>query len=182
MWLEAIVTKEDLTQVLAEFLPVKIHLDNDDKTERWLWVGKATEIFFLPEEGLRVTCPAELCWSIVGMSPIVKFDTLGILLRPEIVEKNKGHALEFRFALEEADIRGLPALIDSTIVKAVNAALWAKPLTWNFTETLTRTVKLPEMFDEVEALKIEVGWGKKRLSADALVLVVSFKLGFVRTD
>lgn len=182
MWLEAIVTKEDLTQVLAEFLPVKIHLDNDDETERWLWLGKATEVFFLPEEGLRVTCAAELCWSIAGMNPIVKFDTLGILLHPEIVEKHKGHALEFRMALEEADIRGLPALIDSTIVKGVNAALWAKPLTWNFTETLTRTVKLPKVFDEVEALTIEVGWGKKRMSADALVLVVSFKLGFVRTD
>lgn len=182
MWLEAIITKEDLTRMLGELLPVKIHLDDDDKTDRWLWIGDVTEVFFLPEQGLRVTCPAELRWSIAGMNPTIKFHTLGIFLHLEIVEKHKGHALEFRLALEEADIKGLPALVDSTIVKAVNGALWAKPLTWNFTESLSRTVELPKMFEQVEGLKIDVGWGKKRITEDTLVLVVSLNLGFVRTD
>ena len=53
---------------------------------------------------------------------------------------------------------------------------------WNFTETLTRTVGLGNMFDPVEALKIDVSWGKTKIGTEVLGLVLSFKLGFVRTD
>jgi len=182
MWLEAIITHEDLVQVLGEILPVKIHLDADEETERWIQLHRATEVSLVPDQGLRVVCSAELMWSIAGMNPSIKLDELGILLRPLVVEKHKGYVLEFKLEIEEADIRGIPALIDATIVKAVNSALAEKELIWDFTETLTRTVGLGKMFDPVEALKINVAWGKRRLTAEALVLVVSFKLNFVRND
>jgi hypothetical protein len=182
VWLEAIITREDLAQFMGELLPVKLHLDNDDKTDRWLYLDRATEVTLVPDIGLRVTCPAELQWSISVVNPVIKLDRLGVLLRPEIVEKNKGHVLEFLLEVEEADFRGVPALIDHTIMKAVNAALAAKPLVWNFTQTLTHTVHLPSFLDPVEALDIGVTWGKRRIGEDALVLAVSFKLGLVRDD
>ncbi|WP_437595927.1 hypothetical protein [Sorangium sp. So ce590] len=182
MWLEAIITREDLVQVLGEFLPVKIHLDDDEKTDRWLYLGKATHINLVEDMGLRVTCPAELKWSIAGVNPTIQLDELRVLISPEIIERNKGSVLAFNVELEEADIRGLPSIIDHTIMKAVNAALANKKPEWNFTKTLTNTVGLPSNLDPIEGLHIGVAWGKRRIRQDALVLVVSFKLNFVRND
>ncbi len=191
MWLEAIITQEDLVQVLGEFLPVKILLDQDreegkdekkDEPERSLLLHPATEVTLVPEEGIRVICPAEITWSIAGMSPTMKLDELSVLIRPRVVEKNKGNVLEFGLEVEEADFHSLPEFIDHTIVKAVNTALATKKPAWNFTETLTRTVGLGNMFDPVEALKIDVSWGKTKIGTEVLGLVLSFKLGFVRAD
>ncbi len=191
MWLEAIISHADLVEVLGQFLPVKIYLnqDNDengerkkDEPDRSLLLERATDVRLVPDEGIRVTCPAELTWSIVGMSPTVQIDELSVLIRPEVVEKNKGNVLEFGLEVKEADFHSLPGFIDETIVKAVNGALAAKKPAWNFTETLTRTVGLGTLFEEVEALKIDVKWGKTKIGADVLGLVVSFKLGFVRKD
>ncbi|MEP7123613.1 MAG: hypothetical protein ABJE95_21975 [Byssovorax sp.] len=191
MWLEAIISQEDLVQVLEEFLPVKIFLDQDetgegekkkDEPERSLLLHPASQITLVPEEGVRVTCPAEITWSIAGISPTMKIDELKVMIRPRVVEKNKGHVLEFGMEVEEADFHALPGFIDDTIAKAVNAALAKKKPAWNFTETLTRTVGLGKMFDPVEDLKIEVQWGKTKIGGESLGLVVSFKLGFVRGD
>src|SRR6185369_7409976 len=174
MWLEAIMTHEDLVQVLGGFLPVKIYLDPEEEREkekgdrdRWLLLKPATNVDLVSDEGLRVTCDAELSWSIVGLNPTVKIDALRVLLRPEVAEKHKGHVLQFALQVEAADFHGLPDLIDSTIVKAVNGALDAKRLlAWNFTETLTRTLALGEVLDPVEALRIGVVGSKLRVSAE----------------
>lgn len=191
MWLEAIISQEDLVQVMGEFLPVKIFLDQGevgegekkrDEPERSLLLHTASQVTLVPDEGVRVTCPAEITWSIAGVSPTMKIDALQVMIRPRVVEKNKGHVLEFGMEVEEADFHALPGFIDTTIAKAVNAALAGKKPSWNFTETLTRTVGLGKMFDPVEALKIEVQWGKTKMGGEALGLVVSFKLGFVRND
>jgi hypothetical protein len=182
MWLEAIITQEDLVQFLTEFLPVRMPLGNETGKERWLWLDRHIETSLVPDEGLRVLCPAELCWSIAGMSPTIKLHTLEFLIRPQVVEKNKGPVLEFNFEIMEADIRGVPGVIDAAIVKAVNAVLAEKRLLWNFTDTFSRFVDLPETFEPVDGLKIGVAWGKTRIGPEAIAFVVSFKLGAVRDD
>ena len=186
MWLEAIITEEDLTEMLRELLPVKIHLNpqegEDDPPERWLLLQTAREVTLVPDRGLRVTCPAELMWTIAGMSPTVNIDELSVLLRLQVVEKHKGHVLEVQLEVEEAEFHRLPQFVDTTIIRAVNVALADKKIPWNFTETLTRTVGLGKTLEPIETLKIAVVWGKTRITADALGLVVSFKLSFVRGD
>jgi hypothetical protein len=185
MWLEAIITEEDLVQVMKRFLPVKIYLHSEGdevKRDRWLLLQPATEVVLVPDQGLQVTCPAELTWGMLGMSPTVKIDALRVLIRPQVTQRHKGHVLEFHLEVDEADLHSLPDFVDATVVKAVNAALATKELAWNFTQTLTRTVGLGDRLDPVEALTIEVLWGKHRIGAAALTLVVSFDIGFVRTD
>jgi hypothetical protein len=191
MWLEAIITQEDLVQVLGEFLPVKIFLDQEgtgegekknDQPERSLMLHTATRVELVPEQGFRIRCPAEVTWSIAGMNPTMKIDELRVMIRPRVVEKNKGNVLEFAIEVEEADFHSLPGFLDNTVVKAINTALIAKQPAWNFTETLTRKVDIAKFFDPVEALKIEVLWGKTKMGAETFGLVISFKLGFVRND
>lgn len=183
MWLEAIITEKDLANLLEKLLPVKINLDYEgEKVEddRWLLLHPATKVKLIPDQGLQVTCPAELSWSIAGVSPTMRIDELRVVLRPRVLEKQEGHVLEFGIEVEEAAFHSLPAFIDSTIVKAVNASLSTQKLSWNFTETLTRTVGLGKMFDPVEALQIDVSGGKYRITAEGLYLLVSFELSFLR--
>ena len=195
MWIEAIITQEDLVKVMERFLPVKVLLDEDDakggaqkddkaknEPDRSLLLHRPTTVTLVPDEGVRITCPAELTWSIVGMSPSVTIDELSVMILPRVVELEKGSALEFRLEVKEADFHSFPAFIDDTIVKAVNRSLAKKKPTWNFTKTLTRTASLAGLFDPVEALRIEVSWGKTKLGAEVLGLVVSFEVGFDRAD
>jgi len=187
MWLEAVITEKDLVELVRQLLPVKVHLNHETEgeekpPERWLLLQPAKEVRLIPDQGLRVTCPAEIMWSIAGMSPTVKLDELSVLLRPQVVDKHKGPVLEFQIEVEETDFHSLPEFIDATIAKAINAALAAKKIPWDFTETLTRTVGLGKTMEPIEGLKIAVVWGKTRIGSDALTLAISFKLNFVRGD
>jgi hypothetical protein len=186
MLLQAIMTQDDLSRAMQEFLPVKIYLHHEGdevKKDRWLWLGPATEVDLIDGAGLQVTCPAELVWGIIGMKPSVKLDALRVRVLPRVDEGRRGHVLNFHIEVEEADFHSLPTFIDKPIVKAINAALATKKIPWNFTETLTRKVPLGGgMFDPVEALSIGVDWGKSTVDAKALTLTISFTLNFLRAD
>lgn len=181
MWLEAIITREDFHEALKQFLPVTIPLDKEDK-QRALWLGEATEVSIVEKRGVRVTCPASITWTIAGVAAKVSLATLSVLIEPRFRDKNQGQSIVFELSLEEADIVGLPALIDTTIMKAVNAALASKDLEWHFTRALTQVVPLKDLFEPIDALTVDVLWGKERVGTDAVVLAVSFRLGFKRTD
>jgi hypothetical protein len=128
-----------------------------------------------------VTCPAELRWSLAGLtSPTVKVERLSAVLRPRMVERNRAQLLEFQLQIEEASFAGLPSLIDATITNAINLALAGKPLAWNLSDTLTRTLGIGPAVQPLDALKIDVQWGKQRIGADVVAWVVSFKLHIAR--
>jgi len=182
MFLEAVATKEDLVQALGQILPVRIDLGGENPKSRVLALHAARSVELVADRGLRVVCAAELTWDIVGMSPTVKLDELAILLKPRVVGHNGGPAIDFNIELEEADIHGLPGIIDATIMKAANAALETKKISWHVAETLSRTVAIGKTLEEVRELKIAVDWAKCRITAEALVLAASFKLTFLRTD
>lgn len=180
MWIEAIIAKDDFAAVVRQMTPLRIHFDDNDKTNRWLYLGKPTSVELVAEKGIRISCPAEIMWSVVGVNVPIKLHTMQVLMRPEIVAKPTGHILVFNLELEEADFKGIPALIDHGIVKGVNAALAAQELAWDFTKTLTNSVKMPKLLDPIETLEIKVNWGKRRVDDEAVVLVISFQLDFIR--
>lgn len=182
MWIEAIVTEEDLRHVLTTLLPLKIHLDTDPETDRWLALSAPESVQLVEEKGVRLSCPAELHWSAVGIGLPVKINQLAVYLTPKVVEKKRGEVLSFGIQLEEADVAGLPSIIDGTIVKAVNGALALKALEWDFRETLLRKFDMPSMLDPIATLDLESNWGKVRLSKEALVLALSLHVSFARTD
>jgi hypothetical protein len=39
---------------------------------------------------------------------------------------------------------------------------------------------MPKLLDPIETLEIKVNWGKRRVDDEAVVLVVSFQLDFIR--
>lgn len=191
MWIEAVVTQADVVKVLTEILPVRILLDSraeakDDgskaEPERSLLLRPASLVTLVPEEGIQITCPAELTWTFIGMSPTVQLDELRVMLRPRVVEKNHRPVLEVALEVQVADFHSLPAFIDEAIVRGINGALATRGLHWGFTETLARTVPLGAIFDLVEALRLSATWGETKITAEALGLVISLQLEFVRSE
>jgi len=182
MFLEAIATHGDLVQALGQILPVRIDLGGDDPQSRVLTLHAAKSVELVAERGLRVVCRAELEWEIVGLNPTIKLDELIILLKPRVVDHNGGSAIDFNIELEEADVHGLPSVIDDTIMKAANKALATKKLSWDVTDTLSRTIAIGGTMEQVKKLKIAVDWAKCRITAEALVLAASFTLTFLRSD
>jgi hypothetical protein len=185
MWLEAIMTEDDLTKIVAEFLPVKIFLDGEDtkaEKQRWLQLFPATNVALVADKGLRLKCRAELSWSFVGIEATAKIDELIVVIRPDVTQRSKGTFLDLSIQVEAVDFHILPDFVDEAILKAVNTALAAKNISWNTSETLTRTIGLGAEFEPIESLALEVQGGSQRIKDDALALVLSFRVGFLRND
>jgi hypothetical protein len=182
MFVEIILTRDDFVAALEQLLPLTIHLDEDDTTDRWLRLDRATGVELVPDEGLRLACPAEIRWSVAGVGVPVRLHTLQVRLRPEVVVSEEGPTLVFVVTVEEADFKGIPELVDRSIVKAINGALARRELAWSFTKDLTRTVEMPKLLDPIESLSIEVAWGERRSDTEAVVIAVSLHLRFNRRE
>jgi hypothetical protein len=181
MWIETILSREDLTQLLEELLPAKIRLGgaNDDA---WLALYDLSEVTLVPNTGLRVTCKAKLRWEIVSIGVPVTLHTLTVLLRPSIAKRDSGDVLAFGVEIEHADLANVPDFLDAKITDRVNRELAKKrdEMAWDFSASLAHIVALPPIVDPIEAIDVKVAWGKLRIDADALVLAVSFHVHLLR--
>lgn len=181
MWVETIFSRADLAQLLDELLPAKIRL-GDPSDDAWLALYDLGEVVLVPETGLRVTCKAKLRWDVAGIAIPVTLHTLTVLLRPLILKRETGDVLSFGLEIEHADLVNVPTFLDEKITDRVNRALAAKQddLAWDFTTSLSRLVPLPPRVDPIDAIDLKVAWGKLRIDAEALVIVVSLQAHFLR--
>lgn len=181
MWVETIFSRDDLKQLLQELLPTKIHL-GDPTEDAWLALFDLGDVELVPQAGLRVTCKAKIRWEIAGVSVPVTLNSLRVLLRPLILKRDASEVLSFGIEIEHADLANVPEFIDARITERVNKELADKQneLSWDFMTTLSRIVSLPAAIEGVDSVDLKVGWGKLRIDADALVIVVSFNAHLLR--
>lgn len=174
MWVEAIVSLEDVQALAAELLPVRVQLGAAD-ADHYLYLSAAREVALVEGRGLRVVCDAQIRWPVLGMDIPISVDSLTVILEPTIPDESD--QLFIGVQLEHADVAWVPSLLDKTIVSAINEALKQKnaELAWSFAPTLSREFALPEMLQPVRALGLQAGWGKVRITSEAMVLVVSFQ-------
>ena len=174
MWIEAIVSQADFVALAAELFPLSIHLGAPD-SEHFLLLSSATAISLVEGRGLRFTCNAQIRWPVLGMDVPIKVEALTVLVEPSVPEGSESMLLGVQ--LEHANVSWLPALVDAKIVQAVNDALKKRgsELSWNFAQALSHEFPLPELVQPLRALDLKVGWGKVRVTAEAMVLVVSFQ-------
>ncbi len=182
MWLEALITREDFAKVLSEFLPVQISLHPDaqvEDTKQYLKLGQATNVELVPQQGVRITCPAAIS---LHMLPTFELNELKVLMKPVITERPTGSVMEFHLVIEEADFHLVPDFVDNKIVEKANEALVHRKVSWDFTRTLTHSIEMPKWIDPIDRLQIAPHWGKVRVGRRALSVVISFKLDFARKD
>ncbi len=178
MWLEAIFSRADLSELVGELLPATFRFGDD----AWVALGEPSEVRLVPDVGLRVGCKAKLRWAVAGIPVPVTLHSLTVLLRPTIVPGAVSEALSFDLRLEHADLAGVPDFVDVKITERVNRAIAERGLraTWDFGETLARTIPMPERLEPIDALELSVAWGKVRITEEAMGLVLSFRARVAR--
>jgi hypothetical protein len=183
MFLEAVVTREDLRALLAEALPLTLVL-GEPGSEHTLAFSDLQEVELVADAGLRVLCRAHVRWPVLGIEVPIALNSLRALITPVIKSGPGGDALAFRLVIEHADFTAVPTAIDNRLTDAINENLAQRELdlSWDFTKALSHVLPLPEAMVPLDALTTRVAWGKVKITTDALVLAVSVHTNFVRRD
>jgi hypothetical protein len=166
MWVEAILSKDDLEKTLTDFCPLRIALGDDGSIQ----ISDPRNMQLVPERGLRMSVTVEVHWPILGITVPVSIRLATLELRPEILKKPEGETLTFRLQLDDVDISIVPAIFDRGIVDLVNKELDAKhvELSWAFPKTLSHVFELPAALASARAIDLRVAWGNVKISSEAL--------------
>jgi hypothetical protein len=175
MWIEAILSHDDLATLVAQVLPLDLRLGDADNDPE-LRLSDLAKVELIENQGLRVECRAAIRWSVLGIDVPITVDSLALKLIPSVVKRSGRDALAFKIQLAELDVAWMPAAIDATIRERVNRELRDKQrqLTWTFSQTLSHVFALPDAVRPIDAVELEVAWGKVRVTSEALVMAVSF--------
>jgi hypothetical protein len=173
MRLEAIVSKNDLTQLVAEALPLTMQLGDDGE----LSLSDATQVTLIPDVGLRIVGALKLRWSVLGITVPITVRSFAVVLRPEVTggDSEHGEQLTFKVQLDHADVAGLPSPIDQGVVVLVNRELEKHmELAWGYARTLTQSFDLPDTVQPLESFDLNVDSACVKTTDDALGLAIRF--------
>jgi hypothetical protein len=176
MWLQAIITADDLMHALAELTPTRIRLDDDDP-DRAFELDPPSEVRFRANEGALIRTSARLRWDVVGIKVPVALRTVDALLVPSIERDADGNdLLVLQARIEDLDLSALPGFLDGKLKDRINAAL-ERPssfLRWRFIRTLDFHFHLPEKVQPPRDLRLAARWGATRVSEQGFVMAASF--------
>jgi hypothetical protein len=174
MWLEAILTTDDLREVLEQFSPLEIRLGDNGK----LLLASPTRVSLTAGEGMSVVCEATLHWPVLGVDLPVHMHGLSVLVRPSVRPAPDGtcDVLAFTLQIDRAGVSILPHILDDKVTSLLNEELAKKhvELAWNFGKTLTHVFSLPDALASAAALALKVSGGSVRVTEAAVGFAVNF--------
>jgi hypothetical protein len=174
MWLEAILTKDDIRDIFAQFTPFEIRLGENGR----LLLASPTEISMIPDEGVSVVCEATIHWPVLGFDVPVHMHGLTVLIHPMVRPDADGRygILAFTLQIDHAGVSLLPAVIDDHVRSLLNRELEEKhvELAWNFGNTLSHVFNLPAALASAAALSLKVGLGTVKVTDQAIGFAVEF--------
>lgn len=178
MWLQAILTPTDLERILGQITPVRIALDRDDDSERYLWLDRPSRVETTEGDGVRIVTSARLQWDVIGIKVPITLRRVSALVVPRIARREGVDVLMFSAHIEQADLSPVPEFIEEPLIARVNEALTADhaQLAWAFTDTLDFHFQLPEMIDPQRGLRLYARWGAVRTTREGIALAASFAL------
>jgi hypothetical protein len=173
MWLEAILTREDLQGVAEKFSPLKLLLGDSGS----LLLLAPEEVSLIADKGIVVKCDATLHWPVLGFEVPVSMRGLLVHVLPSVEERPDGATLVFRLQIDHAGVAMLPSFFDHTVTARVNQALTEKgvELAWNFVKTLSHVFGLPASFASAAGLSLKATAGRVKTTETALGLAVDFE-------
>jgi hypothetical protein len=178
VWIEAVLTVDDLQRVLRDFAPASIRLGENGE----LVLAEPSLVVLIPELGLRVVCAATLRWPLLGVSVPVAMRSVDVMICPIIERLVDREALVFKLHIEHIDVSLFPAFVDDKITARVNEEL-AKhhvEFSWQFPKTLSYVFQLPDALLSTSALSLEVVAGTLRVTDTSLAFAVSYRTQFQR--
>ena len=171
MWVEAILSKDNVSSLVGQFLPMSIHLGEDPDDGHYLELFEPRQVSLVEDLGLRMTCGAQIRWPILGVDLPITVESVTLLLCPVIPSRPGRDELDFRLTVEGIDFAWAPATIDDRIAEKINRELDKKHalLSWRFGETLSHVFKMPPFLPPLTAVAIDVAWGEVRVTNEAAV-------------
>lgn len=174
----------ELTTLLRELTPIRIHMTPTDEDRRWLELESPTSVVLVPGKGIRVVTQGKLRYEVAGIKVPATIKHLQLLLSPQVVQADDfAHRLAFEITIEEGDLALIPSVIDNALVNAVNVALTPRDthMVWDFGEALTKTLKLPERLEPLDSLALKVTAGSTCVDERCLSFEVEMDLSLSRT-
>jgi hypothetical protein len=176
MWLEAILTKEDLQDVLGQFAPLEIRLGDSGR----LILAIPTDVSLIQGEGMGVVCDATLHWPVLGIDLPVNLRRLTVLVHPTVRPGLDGacDVLAFTLRVDRTGVALLPDALDERVTSLLNKELEKKhvELAWNFAETLSHVFSLPLTLASAAALGLKVKAGVVKVIDNTIGFAVSFEV------
>jgi hypothetical protein len=174
MWLEAILSRDDLERALEQFAPVNVKLGDGGGT---LFLDTPSEVELVPDRGMRVVCRAKVHWPVLGIHVPVTLNRVVVLVRPEVERHEGAEMLVFKLVIEHVDFALLPTPVDVRLTEALNAELEKKhvELTWKFSDTLSRMIELPPLFEPSETLALGARGGMVETTRDSVGLAIAMR-------
>lgn len=183
MQLRAVLPRSDLDALLNQLLPLKVLLGGEDDDDRSLLLRDPRGLSFVPGRGVSFSCTADIRWSVLGLTVPILLRQLSVLLTPSIVQRTSGAALVFEPSIEQADLAGVPAVVETHLVERVNQALYERQveLGWEFAKTLSHSFTLPALLANVRSFNLGVGESSVEVLPDGLVLEVALLTSVTRS-
>lgn len=174
MWLEAIFTRDELLALLRRVTPARIPLDRQDP-ERCLWLSKPDSVVFRAEKHIVIHARAQVRWDVLGLTVPVSLRKVSVVLNPEVLESAGEQRLSFGLHIQDADLTGVPAFVEGTLIARVNEALAQADarMSWKFQETLDFKFKLPAI-EPVPRMALRARSGSTKVTDDAFSLLVAW--------
>ncbi|HEX6244355.1 MAG TPA: hypothetical protein VFZ61_25735 [Polyangiales bacterium] len=176
MWLQAIITADDLMHALHELTPTRIQLDDNDP-DKAFELDPPSEVRFRENEGAIIRTSARLSWDVIGIKVPVNLRTVEVLLIPSIEQDSDGNdLLVLQAKLEDLDLSALPGLFDGAIRNRINQVLEdpKRFVRWGFIRTLDFSFHLPDKVQPRRDLRLAARWGATRVSDQGFVMAASF--------
>jgi len=176
MWLQSIITADDLMHALAELTPTRIQLDDADQ-DRAFELDPPSEVHFRAGEGAVIRTSARLRWDVIGIKLPIILRSVQVLLIPSIeCDADGNDLLVLQARVEDVDLTALPGFLDEKLKDRINQAL-ERPsafVRWRFIRTLDFHFQLPQAVQPVRDLRLSARWGATRVTAQGFVMAASF--------
>jgi hypothetical protein len=172
MWLEAILTKQDVWNLALQFAPLNLRLGEHSE----LQIDTPVEVSLVPDNGIEIRCSGKVHWPLLGITVPATLRSIVIRITPRVEKREGQRALVFGLQLERIDVVHLPALFDHRLAARVNEELSAKhiELAWKFADTLSHVFDLPDALASSATLGLHVDAGAVKITDSALAFAVSY--------
>jgi hypothetical protein len=182
MWLEAILTREDLLDAFCKLSPLEIRFGQNGV----LNLSAPTAVSMNPGKSVLIVCDAALHVPVLGIQVPVHMRGLTVELVVSVhdapgtegqeTQQGRGQVLQLAVQIDRTGVAHLPHLLDEGVTKIVNDELAKNHVgfAWNFHDTLTRSFAAPAALSTIARLGLRVTGGRVRVTEDALGLAVGF--------
>jgi hypothetical protein len=176
MWVEAVLSKDDLVSLIGQIVPLTIRINPDEGGDHYIELATASSLELVSDQGLRMTTQARIHWPVLGIDVPIKVDPLTVMIKPLVTNTPGGDALSFTLEIERADFAAMPLFGDHALTDKINGELSKRhvEVAWAFASMLSHRFNLPPLLEPLDGLQLNVAWGKVRVTDEAMVLAISF--------